>query len=185
MTATAQQPRLVTAGRLGAPYGVRGWLRVQSFTEPAEQLVDYQPWYLRRRQGEEPIRLLDHKWHSGQLVVQLEGVDDRDQAKALGQVEVAVAIDQFPELPEGEYYWHQLVGLPVTSHYEGGVHALGRVSRLMETGANDVLVVQGKPGDPEHPSVDDRERLIPYLPEQVVLEIDLDAGITVEWDPAF
>lgn len=185
MTSAAEQPQLATVGRIGAPYGVRGWLKVQSFTAPPEQLIHYQPWYLRQRGGLMPVTLVDHKWHSGNLVVALEGVDDRDQAKALGQLEIAVAVTQFPPLPAGEYYWHQLQGLAVTSHYQGQLFPLGKVVRLLETGANDVLVVKGNSRDPERPSIDNRERLIPYLPDQVILNIDLAAGITVDWDPAF
>ena len=86
-----------------------------------------------------------------------------------------------PELSAGEFYWHQLEGMQVLSEFEGSVYRLGSVSRLLETGANDVLVVKG-----DEESLDQGERLIPYVPDQFVKSVDLQGRvIRVEWDPEF
>lgn len=169
--------QLRTVGRLGAVYGVHGWVRVQSFTDPPEQLFDYRDWWLKTRHGVKAVEILEFKPHSDGWVAKIKGYDDRELAKTLANVEIAVDVSEFPELEQGDYYWYQLEGLSVTSHYEGKITPLGKVRRMMETGANDVLVVVDQ---------NNRERLVPYLPDQVVKKVDLEAGdILVEWDPEF
>ncbi|GAB1256544.1 ribosome maturation factor RimM [Aurantivibrio plasticivorans] len=177
---------LRTVGKLGAPNGVLGWMRLQSFTEPSDQILEYEPWWLKTRHGVKQASVEQVKPHSDGLLVKLANVSDRDAAKAFTNVEIAVSADQFPALPVGEYYWHQLEGLRVVACYQGVSTPIGRVTKLLETGANDVLVVQGAPDSTAAPSIDKRERLVPYLPEQVVTKIDLEQGqIDVEWDPDF
>jgi len=110
--------------------------------------------------------------------IHITGVDDREDARQYCQLNIVVEKSQFPELEQGEYYWHQLEGLTVITCQ--GDTRLGVVDSLMETGANDVLVVKG-----DRESLDREERLIPYT-EQFVLRVDLDAGkIDVDWDPEF
>lgn len=165
-------------GRLTAVFGVRGWLKVHSYTDPIENILDYKHWVLRHNGRREPVAVVDSKRHGKGLIVLLKGVDDRDQAQRYCGADIAVDSAELPELPEGEYYWHQLEGLEVVT--DSGVK-LGVVDHLIETGANDVLVVRSS-----DTSVDDRERLIPYLPDQVVTDIDVSAGrMTVAWDPEF
>lgn len=177
---TAEQ-RLITVGRVGSVYGVHGWVRVHSDTEPPERILEYQPWQLKSRRGTEAIVLEASKHHSNDLLVKFVGIDDREQAKGLSRSEIAVDADQLPPLSAGEYYWHQLEGLVVIGRYQGNDFPLGRVARIMETGANDVLVVKGETG-----SIDRRERLIPLLMGQTVKSVDLAAQqIVVEWDPQF
>lgn len=178
---TAEQPQLIPVGRIGAVHGVHGWVRVQSFTTPPDKIFEYQPWWLRTSNGYQPIELVDSAIHGQKLVVQLAGIDDREVAKTYAQMDIAVDVGVLPKLDAGEYYWHQLEGLRVISEYQGQRHILGRVTRLLETGANDVLVVQG-----DADSIDTRERLLPYLPEQTVKRVDLAEGeMVVDWDPDF
>jgi len=163
---------LVTVGRISGLYGVRGWVRVYSHTEPREGIVRYSPWYLRLGGEWRPVAVAEGRRHGKGVVARLEGCEDRDQAARLMGAEIAVRRDQLPPLPEGDYYWTDLEGLRVVNRE--GVE-LGTVERLMETGANDVLVVRGE-----------RERLVPYLPGRVVLGVDLEGGeIRVDWDPDF
>ncbi|GAA5445000.1 ribosome maturation factor RimM [Microbulbifer sp. NBRC 101763] len=170
--------QLVTVGRVTTVYGVRGWVKVHSYTEPMDNILQFPNWWLRGPKGWEALEVDAGKRHGKGLIVHVKGVDDRDLAAQLCQRDIAVARDLMPELGQGEYYWHQLEGLRVISRFNGGEHDFGIVARMMETGANDVLVVRG--GD------DKRERLIPYLPDQFIADIDLEAGvITVDWDPAF
>ena len=93
-------------------------------------------------------------------------------------MDIAIESSLLPALGEGDFYWSQLEKLEVLT--ESGVK-LGKVSHLIATGANDVLVVKGQEG-----SVDRKERLIPYLPDQVIKDINLEEGtIRVDWDPEF
>lgn len=159
-------------GHVAGAYGVRGWVKVISDAEPREALLDYSPWLLKFRGEWKAYTPVEGGLHGKGLVARLEGVDDRDGAEALRGAEIAVERTQLEPLAAGEYYWADLVGLRVVT--TGGVE-LGRVERLLETGSNDVLVVQGE-----------RERLIPYLRPQVVTAIDLAAGtLEVDWDPEF
>jgi len=159
-------------GQVSGVYGVRGWLRVRSDCEPLEQLLDYSPWQLKTAAGWSSHALEDGKPHGPGLVAKLATVDDRDMARKLVGADIAVERSQLPALAEDEYYWNDLIGLAVVTHKGVG---LGQVSRLMRTGANDVLVVSG-----------DRERLIPIVWDQVVLKVDARARrIEVDWDPDF
>ncbi len=169
---------LVTVGRITAVYGVRGWVKVHSYTEPMDNLLQFSDWWLREQNGWEPLQIDGGKRHGKGLIVHIKGVDDRDLAARFCQRDIAVSRDLMPTLDEGEYYWHQLEGLRVISRFGSGERDFGTVVRMVETGANDVLVVRG--------GEDGRERLIPYLPGEYITDIDLDAGvITVDWDPEF
>ena len=164
-------------GRIGGVYGVKGWVRIHSFTEPAENLLAYKNWTILRQGKWETICIDEGRRHGKGLVAHLKGVDDRDRAEALKGSEIAVPMAELPELVEDEYYWHQLQGLSVTCAGE----LLGQVDHLIETGANDVMVVKPCEG-----SRDQRERLIPWLRGSVVKDIDLPTGnIQVDWDPEF
>lgn len=170
--------RYVVMGKLTSPYGVKGWLKVYSYTSPMDGILDYPEWQLRL-DGKTAMRQVVQGRRQGKgLVVSLEGVASREAAELWAGAEILLPKDALPALEAGEYYWHQLEGLRVVTRE--GVD-LGRVSYLFETGANDVLVVRG---DAE--AVDDKERLLPFLPGQVVHEVDLDAvRMTVDWDPDF
>jgi 16S rRNA processing protein RimM len=155
-------------GRIAAPYAIRGWIKVQPFTEYLDSLLDYPVWRLGKKTGWQEYRVLDARIHSNSLIAQLEGVNDRSQAEALQGLEIAVARDELPEAEEDEYYWDDLIGLDVVNL--DGVN-LGKVAGLLETGAHDVLKVEEG----------ERQRLIPFT-EPIVVEVDLKAGrIKVDW----
>ncbi len=173
---------LVIVGRITTVYGVKGWVKIHSYTEPMDNILGFEAWHLWRNGTWQPVNIAGAKRHQKGLIAALEGVTDREQARAYCQCDIAVPSSEMPALDNGEYYWHQLEGLAVYAPDEQGQpQRLGRVDHLMETGANDVLVVR-----PDRGSVDDRERLIPWLPDQVVRSVDLDGGrIDVDWDIAF
>lgn len=173
---------LVVLGRISGVYGIRGWLKVWSFTEPMGGLLDYPAWHVKTGTGWEVHRIDAGRAHGRGLVVHLPGCDDRERAQRFVQADIAVPRAALPELGAGEYYWNQLEGLLVWARLgSGGTELLGRVDHLMETGANDVLVVRACEG-----SRDQRERLIPWVPGDVILDVDL-AGreLLVDWDPEF
>lgn len=153
-------------------FGVRGWVRVMSHTEPRENILTYPNWQVRRGESWQTLRLLEGRLQGKGVVVSLEGLEDRDIAHGLIGCDVAVHRDELQPLADNEFYWSDLQGFDVVT--TDGV-TLGQVDRLFETGANDVLVVRGE-----------REHLIPMVFEQYVMDVDLDAGrIEVDWDPEF
>ena len=170
----------LVVGRITAVFGVRGWVKVHSYTKQLEAVFDYQPWWVDMPEGRQKIQVDDWKRHGDGLVAHLKGVDDRDIARTWCQQYIHVDKALLPDLSNQEFYWHQLEGLAVTSHFEGQEIRMGVVKSLLETGANDVLVVEG-----DAQSVDRQERLIPYA-EQFVTSIDVENGtIDVIWDPDF
>lgn len=178
---STESSKLVNVGRITAVYGIKGWVKVHSYTEPQENLFSYHPWLLKTKHGVKKIEIDDARPHGNAFVAHIVGVDDRDLALEYTAADIAIERDLLPELDDGEYYWSQLEGLVVISCYEGKEQRLGVVSKIMETGANDVLVVTA-----DADSIDKRERLIPYVPEQFVVSVDLVAGeMRVDWDPEF
>ena len=169
---------LVPMGKITSLYGVRGWVKIYSHTEPMENILSYSPWYLDIDGHTQKVELEQGKRHGKGLVAKLVGCDDRDKATYYCGADIGIEQEQLPGLTGDDYYWHQLENLNVVT--ESNV-ALGRVDHLIPTGSNDVLVVKGTKD-----SLDKRERLIPYLPDQVIKEINLDEGIIrVDWDPEF
>ncbi len=164
--------RKVVLGRISGVYGVQGWVRIHSDTRPREGILNYSPWYLGGTGDWRAVVVRGGRLQGKGLVARIEGVVDRDQARALMGLDIAVRRDQLPPVAADEVYWSDLEGLEVVT-LEGV--PLGRVRHLFETGANDVLVVCGE-----------RERLIPLLWGRVVADLDLEAGrIRVDWDPDF
>lgn len=174
----------VVLGKLTSPYGVKGWLRVYSYTSPMQGILDYDVWVLRHAGKVQRCSLVQGRMHGKGLVALLAGVEGREQAEALAGAEILLPKNELPEPEDADdFYWHQLVGLQVVT-LDGVV--LGRVDTLFETGANDVLVVKSSPQEASQNSGDRRERLVPYLYGDVVHKVDLEAGVmTVDWDPEF
>ena len=174
-----EQQRIEVVGKLGSTYGIRGWLRIYSSTEQAESIFDYQPWFLKIKGKWQPTELENWRHHNHEIIVKLKGVDDREAAQILANIEIGVDLSVFPELEEGDYYWHDLIGCSVVN-LEG--YTMGTVTEMMETGSNDVLVVKANTKD----AFGKQERLIPFLYEQVVKRVDLTTKtIEVDWDAGF
>lgn len=174
----ADSAQETVVGRITSVFGVKGWVKVYSYTDPIEGILDYRHWRVSQSGKQVGLEVVEGKRHGPGIVVRLKGVDDRDLARSYCGLDIRVPIDSLPGLPEGEYYWHQLEGLTVATP-QGEV--LGVVKHLIETGSNDVIVVR-----PTSTSIDNRERLIPYLPDQVVQSVDLASGtIVTDWDPEF
>jgi 16S rRNA processing protein RimM len=173
------EAELLAAGRITGPHGIKGWVKIESYTDPAENFLEFGEWLLQRPEGAERVEFDQGRRHGKGLVAHIRGVDDRSEAEHYRGLVVAVPASRLPSLAEGDYYWRQLEGLQVWCREggEGDAVYLGVVDHLLETGANDVLVVRATDG-----SIDGRERLIPYLPGDVVTRIDTQAGvIEVNW----
>ena len=164
--------RPILLGRIAGVFGVRGEIKIESWTEPREAIFRYQPWTLVRGVTSSPLTGVRGRRHGQTLVASVPGIEDRDQAQELAGSEISVPRSALPPPKAGEYYWVDLEGLRVAN--VDGI-AFGTVSHLLDTGANHVLVVQGT-----------RQRLIPFVQPQYVVEINFDARrIMVDWDADF
>ncbi|HEY8218649.1 MAG TPA: ribosome maturation factor RimM [Methylobacter sp.] len=162
----------ISVGKISGVFGVKGWVKVFSFTDPRENILTYSPWLLKKGDETKIVNVVDGQLQGKTIVAQLAGVNDRDQAAGLMGWDIFISQDQLPKAAKGEYYWSELIGLNVETI--NGVQ-LGVVDGLLETGANDVVIVHGE-----------RERCIPFLKGQTIINVDLDAGkIVVDWDPEF
>ncbi|MDP7537629.1 MAG: ribosome maturation factor RimM [Methylococcales bacterium] len=159
-------------GKITGVFGVNGWVKVFSDTSPRENIVNYSPWLLEKGREQRLLKVIDGRIQGKGVVARLETIERCEQAEPLSGWTISIARSQLPDPEEGEYYWSDLIGLAVVT--TTGV-SLGVVDHLLETGANDVLVVKG-----------DSERLIPFIQGSVLKKIDLVAGlIEVDWDPDF
>ncbi len=164
---------MVIIGCIGAPYGVNGWVHVQSFTEPGENILSYKTWNLYKNEQWQKVSVISARAHGKGFVATFVGCESREAAAAFNQSEIGILREELPSLEPGEYYWADLIGMKVFTK-EGDL--LGELQDLLETGSNDVLIVKGEKG----------EYLIPYIPQQYVLEIDLKLRVMrVDWDPEF
>lgn len=160
----------VLLGHISGLFGVKGWVKVFSYTRPRTQILNYRTWLT----GDDKTHILEienGRAHKEGIIVKFTGIDDRDQAVSLLDLEIHVRASELPELPATEFYWHQLVGLQMVDSQQ---QPLGQVVRMMETGANDVFIVKAE---------DKKEHLVPYIKDQVVKQIDLESTtIVVDWD---
>lgn len=174
----ARHSQETVIGQITSVFGVKGWLKVYSYTDPKDGILEYRDWTLVLNGQRIPARLEEGRRQGQGIVVRLKGIDDREVARTYIGADITVPTTELPDLPDGEFYWHQLEGLTV---FTADGECLGRVDHMIETGSNDVLVVRATDA-----SIDQRERLIPYLPDQAVRNVSLAEGtIIVDWDPEF
>ena len=156
-------------GRIVGLFGVRGWVKVFSYTDPREAVLDYEAWLLGEKGQWQAAELASGQRHGKAVIAQIVGVDDREKAAELVGKEIAVPRDALPETEDGQYYWMDLVGSRVI-HRDGT--ELGKVRYMLETGANDGMVVAGE-----------KERLIPFIRDKVVISVDMaEKIINVDWE---
>lgn len=159
-------------GRVVAPYGIKGWIKIQTFTQRPQDLLDFPKWLVGREGAWQDSIVETAKVHGAVVVAKLEGVTEREQAAGLQGMRIAISRDDLPKPADDEMYWADLIGLQVVN--VAGV-MLGTVSSIFETGANDVLVVEDNVEG-------GRERLLPYI-APVIRQVDAAGGtITVDWD---
>jgi 16S rRNA processing protein RimM len=165
---------VLLVGKINAVYGIKGWVKVYSYTSPVDQILKYDNWTIKQGSRQKSLELSQSRRHGKGIVVLPEGFDDRNQAESLIGYEIWIDEEQLPDLEPGEFYWAQLEGLMV---FNEASECLGEVTHLLETGANDVLIVKAT-----EQSIDDKERLIPYVEDKTILKVDLEEGkILVAW----
>lgn len=164
----------IAVGRFGSPHGVKGWVKVISYTNPIENILHYLPWTIKNNnQTLTTIEKMKSAVHGKHVVVQFDGCNDRDAAKAFTNLEIFVDRAQLPMPSNDEYYWVDLIGLSVKNQQS---NELGYVDQLFATGSNDVLVVKDNEG---------KERYIPFIKE-VIIDVDFDQKtILIDWDASF
>ena len=163
----------VVVGKISGVFGVKGWVRVLSHTRPRDNLLEFDPWLIHGAAGWQPCRVMDSGHSGGALTAKLDVAETRDAAQVLVGKEIAVLRSQLPQPAPGQYYWFELVGLRVVTR---AGREFGRVTGLLETGANDVLEVAGA----------GKRVLIPFVPGALVERVDLAAGcIQVNWDAEY
>ena len=161
----------IKVGKIGATYGIKGWLKIRTYTEYGASILEYTPWHLLDAKDHENRTILveDGRAHGAGIVVKFVGIETPEAARLLTGLTIAITRAQLPPLKEHEYYWSDLEGLSV---YNTKNELLGTVSYIMSTGSNDVLVVKG-----------DKEHAIPYLINSVIKKIDLEKReIHVDWE---
>ena len=159
----------IVLGRISGLFGVKGWVKVYSYTDPREAVLNYDRWLLSGKDGWPEVVVAEGQRPGKTIIARIDGFDDRDQAADLIGRDIGVPRDDLPETESGHYYWSDLEGLRVVRR--DGTE-LGRVDYMLETGANDVMVVKGE-----------TDQLIPFVLDKVVLDVDLAKGeISVDWE---
>ena len=162
----------VIVGRFGRPHGIKGFITVVSFTDPRDNIMQYKDWHIQLHDHWQPLDLLHLEMNNKFILTQVAGYQEREDVARLTNKDIAIKRDQLPVLEQGDYYWHELIGMRV-QNIEGA--SLGTVTEIMSTGANDVLVVVGE-----------KRQLVPYLPGRSVITVDNSQRvITVDWDLDF
>lgn len=164
----------IIIGKIVGVFGIKGWLKILSYTRPKENIFQYVPWFVKQslaRQNEawHTMQVVDGKTQGKGLIASFDGITDRDGAMALVGSEIAIEREQLPEPEEGEFYWVDLINIQVINRQN---EILGVVTELLETGANDVLVVEA----------DKQRHLIPYVHDVYIKNIDIEQGtMQVDW----
>lgn len=159
----------VVVGRIGKSYGVFGWVKIQTYTEPAEKILSYPHWFVKIRNQFLPFTVEASKMQSGKLIVKFREIDSPENAKQYANLDIFIPREDLPDLKEDEFYWDDLIGCRVINRKS---EFLGEVKKLLSTGANDVLVVENG----------DKKNLIPYL-NHVVDSVDIKTKtIVVDWE---
>lgn len=161
---------LVIIGQIGAPFGIKGWNHVQSFTRPIEGLLTYRPWYVKNKEGWVVMECEKGERQDNRVVVKVKGVDDRDKAALLTQCKIAVKRSQMAELPEDTFYWSDLQGMSV--ELESG-KSIGKIRHLYDNAGTDIMLIENE----------GKEYHIPFIMHDTVIKVDVDSRrVIIDWD---
>ena len=158
----------MTIGRISGLFGVKGWVKVHSFTNPRDNVISFGVWIVKSRAGERRFEVETGRGQGAGVVAKLRGLDDREQARALIGADIVIERGELPECAPGEYYWTDLEGLEVRNLQD---QVLGTVDHLIATAGHDIMVLASDP-----------QRLVPFVHGRVIHEVDLEAGrIVADW----
>ena len=171
MVSMQDKASLIVIGKIVGVYGIKGWLKILSFTRPKENILEYVPWLVKQNEAWQAMQVVEGRPQGKGLIAFFAGITDRDEAMALVDSEIAIERDQLPKAKEGEFFWVDMINLQVINEQN---EILGVVTELLETGANDVLVVEAEK----------QRYLIPYVQDVYIKDVDLEQGIIqVDWQP--
>lgn len=177
MMSSKQEP--VVLGKLGSCHGIKGWLKITTYTDSVEGIFDYSPWLIKEQGEWREVKVTQWRFQGKAVIAELEGVTTREQAQMLTNCEIAVPAEDMLDLPVDEFYWRDLIGCEVVN-ING--YNMGKVQQIVETGSNDVLLVKANAKD----GFGKVERMIPFVTEQFIQSVDISAKqILVDWDPDF
>ena len=169
--AADRRESLLCVGHVLGAQGIRGWVRIFSNTSPRENIVGYRPWLIEQG-GDLAEFEVRGRLQGKHVLAKFEGIDDRNRAETLTGCRLYIRADQLPSLAADEYYWSDLIGLQVETI---DAEPLGEIASMMETGADDVMVLRGE-----------RERLIPFVMGEIVTDVDLEhRRLVVDWSPEY
>ena len=181
MAASDATSHLISIATIVGVYGIKGWVKIRINVEDPASLTSLSPQQLTDSRGKRArsVDIMTVRSQGKGFIAKLAGVDDRNAAELLRGHSIQIPESSLPSLNEGEFYWRDLIGCRVELSVENESLSLGCVDHLIETGANDVLVVR-----PTEDSIDDRERLIPWLEDDVIVAVDIESQrISVRWHP--
>tara|TARA_Y100000385_G_scaffold8258_1_gene8741 strand:+ start:119 stop:637 length:519 start_codon:yes stop_codon:yes gene_type:complete len=158
-------------GKINGFFGLQGWVKVFSYTEPRVNILSYTPWSIDVDGELKKIEIKTGREQSKTIVANIKGIDTREESQKLIGKDIYIDKEQLPKLKKGEYYWHELIGFEV---FNQDKEKLGLVDYFVETGSNNVLVVKGK-----------KERWIPYIKPYLVSVDSFNKVIFVDWDKDF
>ena len=160
----------ILVGKISNPHGIKGWVKVISFTDPIENILSYKKWTISDNETEKTYCLEDSRIQGNKIVIKLEGVNNRDDADLLKNLQIEINRSDLPKLEENSYYWEDLVDFNVIDIK--GMH-VGKVDSLFRTGSNDVLVIINETK---------QRLLVPFIMEEVIKYVDLDKElISIDW----
>lgn len=174
-----QSSDYVLLGKISGVHGIKGWVKVFSYTSPRLKITEYPKWFIKNKNKPwEVISVIEGKQQGKNIIVLLNGVNSREDAEALIGTEVAIHSDELVPSSENEYFWRDLIGLSVET-ING--EELGKIDWLFDTGSNDVIIVKNSQS-----GVDSKEHLLPFIFGDVIKSIDLENSLMiVDWDPEF
>jgi len=163
--------RKVVIGRVSSPHGVRGWVKILSFTDPIENIFSYKSIFLEKGNEYLPFEIEDYSTNGKIIRIKLKGVDDRDQSEAISKCEILIDREELPEISSDSYYWTDLLGFEVRTEAN---ECIGLLDSFFETGSNDVMVIVGE---------NNSRKLIPFINIDVVKNVDIESKvIIVNWN---
>ena len=164
------QEKLVI-GRVSSPHGIKGWLKILSYTDPIENIFSYKSIFLKKRNNYLPFEIEDYSISGKIIRMKLKGVDDRNHSEEIADCEILINRNHLPEISSDSYYWADLIGFQVIRKDSENI---GVLDSFLETGSNDVMVVVGK---------NNNRNLIPFINRDVIKTVDMKGKfIIVDWN---
>ena len=165
-----EDDKKIYLGKITGVHGIKGWLKIQSFSSPPENILNYPSWIINNKGEEDFYSIEQGRKQNNKIVVKLEKIDDRNTAESLINSKIQILRSDLPKLSNENYYWSDLVGLSVLNSEE---KVIGKIESLIETGANDVMVII---------TLKDERILIPFVMHEIIKEVNVELNyIKIDW----